>query len=225
MSASPALLRRVELPAAALRQLAYSDAAHFPVLLDSSATGPLGRYSILGAFPQGALWLDRDGQLHTDGLARVANSHSPGVHGFVATLQSMLLRESERRHPGLRDGDSRAGEPAAGGPFRGGWMLFLSYEMAAGFEPRLQLPRPEAMQFDAAAPMALALRIPAALSFDHQSGEAWLTAESDQPELLEELEGRLARLRAAPAVPHAFRGACRTLPLQCAARARTYPRR
>jgi anthranilate synthase component 1 len=198
VSASAALIhRRIELQPESLRQLAYSDPAHFPVLLDSSATGPLARYSILGAFPQGSLWLDRYGQLHTDGLQRIQSA--PGARGFVATLQSMLQRESEARgahaHPHEADAHGRGVPPA--GPFRGGWMLFLSYEMAGEFEPQLRLPHPEAMDFESAAPMALALRIPAALSFDHQTGEAWLMAEADQPELLEELEACLAHLPAA----------------------------
>jgi anthranilate synthase component I len=185
VSASPALYRRVDLPAETLRLLAYGDPAHFPVLLDSSATGPLGRHSILGAYPQGALWLARDGQLHSEGLGPVQ-----GRQGFVPALELLCQRE------GGAPRTAAAGDvPASAGPFRGGWMLFLSYEMAGEFEPQLQLPRPEAGGPEAAAaPMALALRTPAAVVFDHASGQAWLVAEAGRPDLLDRLAARLASL-------------------------------
>jgi len=190
VSASAALYRRVDLPPEALRLLAYRDPARFPILLDSSATGSLGRHSILAACPQGSLWLAWDGQLHGEGLhAGGLGPVSPG-QSFIAALEVLHQRE------GAAVRAAGAGEtPASAGPFHGGWMLFLSYEMAAGFEPQLQLPQPlGAAPGRPAAPMALALRIPAAVIFDHQSGQAWLMAEAGRPELLEELAAQLARL-------------------------------
>ncbi|HEY7930400.1 MAG TPA: aminodeoxychorismate synthase component I [Steroidobacteraceae bacterium] len=185
MSASAALYRRIDLAPEALRLLAYRDPTHFPVLLDSSAAGPLGRHSILAAYPQGSLSLAWDGQLHAEGLGRPA----PG-QGFMAALEALYQREGATA-PAAGAG----GTPASAGPFRGGWMLFLSYEMAGEFEPQLQLPQPlGAAPGQATAPMALALRVPAAVIFDHESGQAWLMAEPDRPELLEQLAAQLARL-------------------------------
>ncbi len=192
MSASPALYRRISRPAEALRQLAYADPVRFPVLLDSSATGPLGRHSILGAYPDGALWLDHHGRVHREGLSEMDTQS-----GFVQALQDAFERAGTALPAAMRDG-----APAAPGPFHGGWMVFLSYEMAAQFEPQLQLPQPAGARTEGTtAPVALALRIPAAMSFDHDSGQAWLVAEPGRPELLDELEAALARLPpAAPAL-------------------------
>jgi anthranilate synthase component I len=177
VSACPALYRRIDLPPEALRLLAYSDPQLFPVLLDSSATGPLGHHSILAAYPQASLWLDRDGLLHSEGLESVQAGE-----GFVPALEAHWQREAA-----ALSGATVSDAPASAGPFHGGWMLFLGYEMAAEFEPQLQLPRPEA---STAAPMALALRVPAAVIFDHGSGQAWLMAEAARPELLERLAAR-----------------------------------
>jgi anthranilate synthase component 1 len=183
VSACPALYRRVDLPAEALRLLAYSDPVQFPVLLDSSASGPLGHHSILGAYPQGSLWMECDGQLRSQGLGALQ-----AAAGFVPALEALHQREGAAlRTIAARDA------PASAGPFHGGWMVFLSYEMAAEFEPQLQLPRPE----EAGAPMALALRIPAAVIFDHRSAQAWLMAEVGREDLLEQLAATLARLPAA----------------------------
>lgn len=61
-------------------------------------------------------------------------------------------------------------------PFVGGWIAYLGYELAGAIEPRLRLPQPA----DAALPMALAWRCPAALIHDHLRGESWAVAEREQ---------------------------------------------
>jgi anthranilate synthase component 1 len=195
-----ALWRRVHVPAEALRQLAYSDPGRFPVLLDSSATGALGTFSILAGPPSGALWLDRHGVLHSEGLGQLA----PEL-GFIEALEGLMARERATLPVSpplaLQEPVAALGgkpEPALG-PFRGGWMLFLSYEMAAHFEPQLQLPAPDAGGDDRdAPPVALALRIPAAVCFDHRSQQAFLVAEAGRADLLEELHSDLQGL-ASPA--------------------------
>jgi anthranilate synthase component 1 len=177
------LVRSVEAPAQALRQLAYADPAAFPVLLDSGALGALGRFSILAAYPQATLWLDGAG-LHADAAA---TPYITGRSGFLDALQSAWRHEAAAQ-------DSTGVLPAAQaacGPFRGGWMVFLGYELAAEIEPQLSLPRA------AQAPAAFALRIPAAVVFDHRHGRAWLVAEAGREALLAKLEAALA------ALPHA----------------------
>ncbi|HLK71116.1 MAG TPA: aminodeoxychorismate synthase component I [Steroidobacteraceae bacterium] len=183
----PALYRRIDLTADVLRQLAYREPADFPVLLDSAAPGRLGRHSILAAYPLGALWLDGLGRLHSDGLGAL-----PAQSGFIPALQELLQREAR-----AQDGPSPSHTVPAGaaGPFQGGWMLFLSYEMAAEFEPQLDLPCAVSSSHIAGeAPSALALRVAAAVSFDHASGESWLIAEEGRGDLLERLEARIRRL-------------------------------
>ncbi|MBS0613925.1 MAG: aminodeoxychorismate synthase component I [Proteobacteria bacterium] len=67
-------------------------------------------------------------------------------------------------------------------PFRGGWLVYLGYEIAAEVEPTLKLPRSS----DALA--ALALRAPAAWVRDRHTGQCWLIAEPGQESLLERFE-------------------------------------
>ena len=200
-----ALWRRVPVPAEALRQLAYSDPARFPVLLDSSATGVLGTFSILAGPPSGALWLDRQGVLHCEGLGEV-----PAELGFIDALEGLMAHERANLPP-VAPALALQGLCAAPGPFRGGWMLFLSYEMAAHFEPRLQLPAPDTRGEERdAAPVALALRIPAAVCFDHRSQQAFLVAEPDRADLLEQLHTALQGLASPPAAVTRLRA--RSLP-------------
>jgi anthranilate synthase component 1 len=175
------LVRPVEIPAESLRQLAYADPAAFPVLLDSGALGALGRFSVLAAYPQATLWLD-DAGLHADAAAA---PHIAGRSGFLDALQSAWRHEAAAQSGA---GVSPVAE-AAGGPFRGGWMVFLGYELAAEIEPQLSLPR------TAQAPAAFALRIPAAVVFDHQHGRAWLVAEAGREALLAKLAAALAALQ------------------------------
>jgi anthranilate synthase component I len=63
-------------------------------------------------------------------------------------------------------------------PFTGGWLLYLGYELAGQIEPRLQLPQP------ATGPIAQAIRIPAAVVHEHDSGRCWIVAESDAADLI-----------------------------------------
>ncbi len=176
----------------ALRRLAYSDPGSFPVLFDSAARGPLSRYSILAAYPQAALWQDGRGRLHASGMP------APTGRGFLAALEASLECDgSEGRdgRGGLGDADAPAhGHGFAASPFRGGWVVFLGYELAAEIEPRLDLaPR---VQVDAGAPAAFALRIPAGLVYDHRAGQAWMFAPAAREDLLQALAAALAALPA-----------------------------
>ena len=68
-------------------------------------------------------------------------------------------------------------------PFRGGWALFLGYELAAQVEPVLDLPRAVG-----GLPVALALRCPAAVLRDHATGECIAIAEPGAQALLAGIE-------------------------------------
>jgi anthranilate synthase component 1 len=57
-------------------------------------------------------------------------------------------------------------------PFQGGWFLYLAYELAGQLEPNLQLP----VEKDGL-PLALAVRIPAAVIVDHHRDETVVIAE------------------------------------------------
>jgi len=130
----------------------------FPCLLHSAVedAGRLesARYDILFAFPGDALILGSDGVLRLNGKAL------PGTD-FLDTLDR-LHAEAAIEAPRIE-----------GEPFRGGWFLFLGYELAGQIETRLRLPRGRA-DF----PVAVALRIPAAIVNDHARGETRLLAEN-----------------------------------------------
>ncbi|MEO8000631.1 MAG: aminodeoxychorismate synthase component I, partial [Arenimonas sp.] len=67
-------------------------------------------------------------------------------------------------------------------PFRGGWALFLSYELAGQIESRLNL-----ILSDGPLPMALALRCPAAVLRNKNTGEVFAIAEQGNESLLIQL--------------------------------------
>lgn len=79
-------------------------------------------------------------------------------------------------------------EPAAAHlPFRGGWFVYLGYELLHALEPCV-LPRPENASF----PGAALMRAPAALMVDRRTGAGWLFAEQDSAHLLDEMKRDLA---------------------------------
>ena len=65
------------------------------------------------------------------------------------------------------------------GPFSGGWLVFLGYELAQEVEPRLVLP-PSPDPF-----VGIAIRTPAAWVRDRVTGRAWLIAEPGHEALLD----------------------------------------
>ena len=124
----------------------------YPFLLQSTVTrAPLGRYDILFAFPGESLELAGNGRLQ--------GSHASGAPGFLAALDDWW--RDERRH-GL----------APRLPFRGGWFVYLGYELAAEIEPVLDLPADDAL------PAAFAVRCPAAIVHDRIDRQSWLVAEA-----------------------------------------------
>jgi anthranilate synthase component 1 len=145
----------------------------------------MARRSILAATNGESLALDRAGELWRDGR-RAAG-------GFLGAL-GLWWQEL-------------AGEPAAPVPahapgptaWQGGFAVFLGYELASEIEPSLRLPAsPEPWR-------AWALRTPAALVHDIDTGTVWACAEADAPRWLDRLEtdaaGALARLANRQAAP------------------------
>ena len=137
--------------------------ARYPHLLESVAHGaPHSRYDILFAFPGESLQIAAMEQ-----------------GDFLHDLDGWWLRERISR------------DETCTLPFRGGWFLYLAYELAAQIEPRLRFSSaPQSL------PVAFAVRIPAAVIRDHQTRQTWLVAEAHARELLEVMAGDL---RHAPA--------------------------
>jgi anthranilate synthase component 1 len=140
----------------------------FPYLLQSAAQGtPQGRYDLLCAEPE-----PRRLVLHADG--RLTGPGADGANGdFLAALDNWWRAE---RRPQERSTS----------PFRGGWFLFLGYELAGQVESRLVLPR------DGSAPVAVAARVPAVVTRDHHTHTASLLVEDTaDPALISALEKML----------------------------------
>ena len=158
-----------------LLPLAAENPRRYPCLFESAANGGThSRYDILLAFPEDALVLGAAGRVHdAEGRDRGAD--------FLAALDAAWRRERCDRGGGLL-------------PFRGGWAVFLGYELAAQIEPHLRLPAPP----DAALPTALALRCPAAIIVDRQAQRTFLIAEDRRADVVDLLK---ADLQTAPALP------------------------
>jgi len=152
-----------------LLPLAAANRTRYPALLESVAkSAARTRYDILFAFPQAELRLDADGHVR-DGAGAIVGRR------FLDALDAAW--RSERIEKATHDL-----------PFRGGWLLYLGYELAGEIEPKLKLSAPR----DAELPVALALRCPAAIIVDHESDRTLLVAETDRSELLETLAADIA---------------------------------
>jgi anthranilate synthase component 1 len=139
----------------------------YPALLESVTRGSAqARYDILFAFPQDALTLAADGHVR-DAEGRIHQGR------FLDALDAAWRAE---RLPTQTDD---------GLPFHGGWVLLLTYELAAEIEPSLHLPHWEGL------PVALALRCPAAIVVDHLHERTVLVAEAGQAAWLDAMEADL----------------------------------
>ena len=170
-SAAPLLQEAISADSAALLSLHAAFPDRYPALFESTAAGNTAtRFDILFAYPQAQLTLTRDRALVGPGAQADGR--------FLAALDRWWRQERT---------DSRAIPFDI--PFIGGWLLYLGYELAAEVEPRLHLSSP------AVGPIAAAVRIPAAIVHERNSGQSWLVAEPGRDELLE----RMAEdLRGAP---------------------------
>ncbi|MGH8200479.1 MAG: aminodeoxychorismate synthase component I [Steroidobacteraceae bacterium] len=165
--------RELDVPPTVLTQLATAYPERYPVFFDSAADGPLSRTSVLVGQPRAALWLDAQGRIRVEGPI------PPGVvvpgEGFLRALERWVASEPI----------ATGGEPdAADLPFRGGWAVFLGYELAGEVEPRLALPRSSGSDTW----QAFALRVPCALVHDKLSGKVRAIAEKSAAEALAAVE-------------------------------------
>jgi anthranilate synthase component 1 len=143
----------------------------YPVLFESTASGVHGRWDMLLAHAGERFELQRDGLVRDhDGLVH------PG--SFLDVLDARW--QASRCAP----------EVDATWPFRGGWALFLGYELAGQVEPVLHLPDAEG-----GLPVACALRCPAALMRDRAGGGCFAIAEGGHARWLERIGADIAAVR------------------------------
>ena len=189
------LIQPISADASVLLALHAAFTDRYPALFESAAAGNARtRYDILFAYPQGRLSLLRDGTLSgrtgaADGAGQ--DARMPGAQGCAGPARFLPALDhwwqAERVLPRT---DNEL-------PFSGGWLLYLGYELAGEIEPRLQLPLP------AAGPIASAIRVPAAIIHERNSGQSWLVAEAGFEALLARMANDLAHAPAllAPRTP------------------------
>ena len=160
--------------------LHHLDPQRYPFLLESVAQGSTeARYDILFAFPQGSLVLNNQAclsssEFNTDG------------HNFLDNLDrcweiarpSSLATESEL-------------------PFKGGWFVYLAYELTQQIETILKLPVADDEV------IAYAVRIPAAIIRDHITQRCWLMAEKAFQNYLSLMQADIAKSQLLPEQPTA----------------------
>jgi len=170
------VLRPIDVAPNTLLALHSLHPSRYPVLFESAAAGAeLGRFDILFASPQDSMTLRRDGTfVDRDGTAS----------------QTSFLSGLDRWWRELRQTPSQSTLP-----FVGGWFVYLGYELAGQIEPRLKLRAPTA------GPLALALRIPAAIIVERASGNAWIVAEAASADLIDAIAVDLASVVPIPTKP------------------------
>jgi anthranilate synthase component 1 len=122
----------------------------YPFLIESVAKSLQNHYSLLFAFPQQTLQLKH-------------LTEASFVQQFDQRWQQTALEDVLHQHL----------------PFRGGWFVYLGYELAGQLEPSLQLP-----SSSKALPIAVAVRIPAAIIVDHQAQTTTFIAEDSVADYL-----------------------------------------
>ena len=124
----------------------------YPFFLESAADGTSqGRYDILFAYPGERLVLDGEHILEGPGSAIGLD--------FLQALNAWWQHD----HVELDTSDL---------PFRGGWFLYLSYELAAEVETTLRLHRHKGL------PIATAVRFRTSLIVDRLEKKIWLLGEA-----------------------------------------------
>lgn len=134
----------------------------YPYLLESQSVSDLSRFSILFAYPGKQI----QSEFTDDSL-------------FLEHLTQAYLSESED-------------EQDCHLPFRGGWFVYLGYELAQEIEPSLDL------QSDVfGLPMAIATRVPAAIIVDHIANEIWFVDEENNQKRYQQTLDDIASIKSA----------------------------
>ncbi len=170
-----------------LLRLQSADPSRFPLLLESVAGG--------GALSRWDMLLCGDGtglELGADGVTRRLDGTAV-AGGFLDALdRDWLAARTDAPPPADAHTDADADGQL---PFRGGWGLFLAYELAAQIEPTLRLP-----PAPGPLPVALALRCPAAVLVDRRDGRCLAVAEPGAEDWLERIAEDIAAVADKPAV-------------------------
>ncbi|MEM7282225.1 MAG: aminodeoxychorismate synthase component I [Pseudomonadota bacterium] len=132
-----------------LHRLAPHRYPHF--VQSSAASGEIGRFDIVFAFPGDSLVLCPDG--------RLTGARKVGGNDFLSALDQWWQNDHEQLSVPVNL------------PFVGGWFLYLGYELAEQIEPSLKLPVGSDL------PTAFATRIPVTAVIDHAKSQAFVVSE------------------------------------------------
>ena len=155
--------------------------ARYPVLLESTSYCP----TAAGAQGRWYLLLSASGEslrLAPDGVTRDHEDNAVAGDFLSALDAQWRARRTQREEPRW--------------PFRGGWALFLGYELATQVEPILRLPHAPGRL-----PVALALRCPAAVLRDRSSGECIAIAETGHAAWIDRITADIEAAQALPPLP------------------------
>ena len=161
MSADQPIVQPVDksLDLLALHEL---NSARYPYLLQTVAqTTQQVHFDILFACPQQTLALTSDGELSLLASSPETSSQMNDSSDFLTIFEKLWQNEQANS-----DTENDI-------PFRGGWFLYLGYELAQQIEPSLQLPK--AGEDDL--PVAFASRIPAAIIINRSTNECSIVVE------------------------------------------------
>ncbi len=148
-----------------LLSIHQENSQRYPFLLESVASdGKNNRYDILFAYPQQNIQLVKLGKVESD-INDISSTH------FLVALDEWFKKMF------VQD------ETQSSLPFRGGWFLYLGYELAQEIEPVLSLP----LLKKSTLPVAYACRIPAALIVDREKKETWCLTENTHAHHLDDL--------------------------------------
>ncbi len=151
-------------------------------LIDLQRLAP-GRYALLLESVADSKALSRWDFLfiaNGEGLICDADGQTKNLHGEIVAGKFLAALDAVWKKSASDENDSDI-------PFRGGWALFLSYELAGQIESRLKLPLS-----GCPLPMALALRCPAAVLRNKNTGEIFAIAEPGNESLLAQLQEDIA---------------------------------
>ena len=150
----------------------------YPFLLESTAkatqqSSAVSRFDILFACPCKTLLKKTDGFVYIDDIKQ-------GSEEFLDELDRLWAENK------VDTGEQDLY------PFHGGWFIFASYELVDEIEPTLNIPKP-----NNSLPVAMAVRIPVAVIYDHQSDQTIIFAE---PGYYDEIETTESDIRSCNAV-------------------------
>lgn len=169
-----------------LAELRRRDPARYPLLMASSAA------ALDASAKKHARWdmllVGEGSGFQRDAEGRLSDLAGNALAGDFLTHLQHVWQDSRTDKP-----DVAAARKL---PFRGGWALFLGYELAAEIEPVLRLA-----PASGGLPSAIALRCPVAILHDHDTGELHLIAEPGSEALRDAVLADLAALPAQAALP------------------------